>query len=80
MHANAHREEGGGEGAGSGREGRWGWGVGGGGYANTIKASPVEIDSGRKIPCRAGDSNTRKYCAWLFCGTIIPAPRQGRND
>ena len=24
----------------------------------------LKTDSGRKIPCRTGDSNPRQYCAW----------------
>ena len=37
-----------------------------GGCTDTVRKSALEVDSGRKISCRTGDSNPRQYCAWLF--------------
>ena len=37
-----------------------------GGCADTVRESALDVDSGRKIPCLTGDSNTRQYYAWLF--------------
>ena len=37
-----------------------------GGCTDTERESALKVDSGRKIPCRTGDSNPRQYCAWLF--------------
>ena len=37
-----------------------------GGCTDTVRQSALEVDSGRKIPCRTGDSNPRQYYAWLF--------------
>ena len=41
-----------------------------GGCADTGRESAPEVDSGRKIPCRTGDSNPRQYCAWHFSRTL----------
>ena len=38
-----------------------------GGCTDTVRASALEVDSGRKLPCHTGDSNSCQYCAWLFC-------------
>ena len=32
------------------------------GCTDTVKEPALEADSGRKIPCRTGDSNPRRYC------------------
>ena len=40
------------------------------GCTYSFKESALEVDSGRKIPCRTGDSNPRQYCAWLFGRTL----------
>ena len=40
------------------------------GCTDTVTESALEADSGRKIPCRTGDSNPRQYCAWLFTRTL----------
>ena len=37
---------------------------------DTVRESALVVDSGRKIPCRTGDSNPRQYCAWLFSRTL----------
>ena len=41
-----------------------------GGCTDTVRQSALKGDSGRKIPCRTGDSNPRQYCAWLFSRTL----------
>ena len=41
-----------------------------GGCTDTVRESALKVDSGRKIPCRTGDSNPRQYCAWLFSQTL----------
>ena len=41
-----------------------------GGCTDTVRESAVEVDSGRKIPCRNGDSNPSQYCTWLFSRTL----------
>ena len=41
-----------------------------GGCADTVRQSALVTDSGRKIPCRTGDSNPRQYCPWLFSRTL----------
>ena len=33
---------------------------------DTVRDSAQQVDSGRKIPRHAGDSNQYQYCAWLF--------------
>ena len=40
------------------------------GCTQTVRESAPEVDSGRKIPCRTGDSNPRQYCAELFSRTL----------
>ena len=40
------------------------------GCTDTTRKSALEVDSGRKISCRTGDSNPRQYCAWLFSQTL----------
>ena len=40
------------------------------GCTDTVREPALEVDSGRKIPCRTGDSNPRQYCAWLFSRTL----------
>ena len=37
-----------------------------GGCTDTVRESALEVDSGRKIPCRIWDSNPRQYCTQLF--------------
>ena len=43
-----------------------------GGCRDTVRESALKADSGRKIPCRTGDSNSnpRQYCARLFSRTL----------
>ena len=41
-----------------------------GGCTDSVTESALEVDSGRKIPCRTGDSSPRQCCAWLF--TVLP--------
>ena len=42
-----------------------------GGCTDTVRESALEADStGRKIPCRTGDSNPHQHCAWLFSRTL----------
>ena len=43
-----------------------------GGCTDTERESALKADSGRKIPCRTGDSNPRQYCAWIFNRTLYP--------
>ena len=47
-----------------------------GGCTDTVRASALKVDSGRKIPCRTGDSNPRQYHTWPRRSTdwAIPAP------
>ena len=40
-----------------------------GSFTDTVRVL-LEADSGRKIPCRTGDSNPRQYCAWLLSRTL----------
>ena len=37
-----------------------------GGCTDTVRETALEVDSGRKVPCRTRDSNPRQHCAWLF--------------
>ena len=37
---------------------------------DTVRESALEVDSGRKIPCRTGDWNPRQYSAWHFSRTL----------
>ena len=39
---------------------------------DTLRESILKVDSGRKIPCRTGNSNPRQYCAWLFSRSLLP--------
>ena len=39
-------------------------------FTDTVRESALEVDSGRKIPCRTGDSNRLQYCALLFSWTL----------
>ena len=41
-----------------------------GGCVNTIRESALTADSGRKIPCRAGELRLCRCCAWLFSLTL----------
>ena len=34
-----------------------------GGCTDTVRESALKVDSGRKIPCRTGESNLRRRCA-----------------
>ena len=49
-----------------------------GGCTDTVRETTPEVDSGRKIPCRTGDSNPSQYCSWLFsrtfCQLSYPCP------
>ena len=55
-----------------------------GGCRNTARESALKGDSGRKFPCRTGDSNPRQCCAvlcdvcvfyfWRSTNFAIPAP------
>ena len=40
------------------------------GCKDTVRQSALEVDCGRKIPCRTGDFNPYQYCAWLFNRTF----------
>jgi len=37
---------------------------------DTVRESALQGDSGRKIPCRTGDSNPCQYCPRLFSRTL----------
>jgi len=37
---------------------------------DTEREHALRVDSGRKIPCRTGDSNPRQYCAWPCSRTL----------
>ena len=41
-----------------------------GGCTDTVRESAPEVGSGRKIPCRTGDSNPSQYCAWPLGPTL----------
>ena len=43
-----------------------------GGCTDTVREPALEesLHSGRKVPCRTGDSNRRQYCARLFNQTL----------
>ena len=41
-----------------------------GGCTDTVRESPLEVDSERKIPCRTEDSNPHQYFVWLFIRTL----------
>ena len=41
-----------------------------GGCTDAVRESALKVDSGRKVPCRTGDSNPRQYCARLFNQTF----------
>ena len=41
------------------------------GCADTVRESALTVDSGRKIPFLAEDSNPRQHCAWLFPSRTI---------
>ena len=41
-----------------------------GGGTDTVRETALEVDSGRKIPWRTGDSNPRQYCTWRFSQTL----------
>ena len=36
------------------------------GAVQTPKECALKAESGRKIPCRTGESNRIQYCVWLF--------------
>ena len=40
------------------------------GCTDTVRESALEVDSGRKILCRTGNSNPCQCCAWLFSWTF----------
>ena len=42
------------------------------GCTDTVRASALDADSGRKIPCRTRDSNLCQYCIWLFQSDALP--------
>ena len=41
-------------------------------HADTVTQSALKADSGRKIPCRTGDSNPRQYCACFYQLDALP--------
>ena len=41
-----------------------------GGCTDTVRESALKVDSGRKVPYRAGNPNPRQYCVWLFSQTL----------
>ena len=43
-----------------------------GGCTDTVRESAVNVDSGRKLPCHTGDSNSCQYCIWLFSQMLYP--------
>ena len=40
------------------------------GCSDTVKESPMKVDSGRKLPCRTGESNLR----WQRAGLMLYQP------
>ena len=46
-----------------------------GGCTHTVRESAPKGDTGRKVPCRTGQSNLRQHCAWLsaFQSDALPA-------
>ena len=51
-----------------------------GSCTDTVSESALKTDSGRKIPRRIGDSNTRQYCAWLFSRTLYQLVYSSPSD
>ena len=48
-----------------------------------VRESALEVDCGRKIPCRTGDSNPRQYCTLAFQSDSLPSdvfPPQNAHD
>ena len=41
-----------------------------GGCSDTERESALDVDSGRKMLCCAGDSTPFQYCTWLFSQTL----------
>ena len=41
-------------------------------YGHRKRESALEVDSGRNIPCRTGDSNPRQYCALALHSDALP--------
>ena len=61
------------------------------GCTDTVRESVLEAVSGKKIPCRTGDSNPCQYCAWPSVrhstnraipapDIVCPASRQFKNN
>ena len=46
-----------------------------GGCTDTVRWSALEVDSGKKIPCRSGESNLPQWCAGLtpYLPSYIPS-------
>ena len=42
-----------------------------GGCTDTVRESALEVNSGRKIPCRTWDSNPCQYCQRLFMSKLF---------
>ena len=47
-----------------------GGGGGVGGRKHAVCVSALKVGSGRKVPCRTGDSNPRQYGFWRFSRTL----------
>ena len=43
-----------------------------GGCTDTVRESALEVDSGRQIPSRTGNSNPRQYYTWRFHSDALP--------
>ena len=52
------------------------------GCVDTVRESAVKVDSGRKIPCRTGESNLRQHRAgpMLYQLSYIPSPNSKNNS
>ena len=52
------------------------------GCTNTMRKSALKVDSGRKIPCRTGESNLpqRRAGPTLYQLSYIPTPRMARGQ
>ena len=52
------------------------------GCTDTVKESALKVDSGRKIPCRTGESNRsrRRAGPMLYLLSYIPIPRSIRQQ
>ena len=50
------------------------------GCTHTVRESALEVDSGRKIPCRTWDSNPRQCFACLFGPTFYQLSYPATRD